>query len=187
MTGWSSDGRSAVDWTWEELSLSSFGISPPGRFVVGPSVADRPLGRLAEAGVSSRAFSACWFVVGFSAICRSPAWASVVGWPLEGLSKCGKVVKGSFTSGALEGASPVGRVTVRFSAGFGSSDGPFKCGRVAGGSLVGGALEGASPVGGITMRFSGVGWSLEGLSKVGGTLEGASPDGGHTTIDDGAC
>ncbi len=102
-----------------------------------------------------------------SAICRSPAWASVVGWPLEGLSKCGKVVKGSFAGGALEGASPVSRVNVRFSAGFGSSDGPFvsgcssegpfKCGRVVADSLVGGALE------------------------------GTSPDGGHTTINDGAC
>ncbi len=59
LTAWSSDGRSAVDGTWEELSLGSFGSSPSGRFVVGPSVADRPLGRLAEAGVSSRAFSAC--------------------------------------------------------------------------------------------------------------------------------
>jgi hypothetical protein len=76
---WSSDGRLAVDWTWEGLSLSSFGISPSGRFVVGPSVADRPLGRLVEAGVSSGAFSACWFVVGPSAVSRSPAWASVVG------------------------------------------------------------------------------------------------------------
>lgn len=196
-TAWSSDGRSAVDWTWERLSLGSFGISPSGRFVVRPSVADRPLGRLAEADVSSRAFSACWFVVGPSAVCRSPAWTSVVGWPLEGLPKCGKVVKSSFAGGALEGASPVGRVTVRFSAGFGSSDGPFvggcsseglfNCGRVVGDSLVGGVLEGASPAGGITLRFSGVGWSLEGLSKVGGTLEGTSPDGRHTTIDDGAC
>jgi hypothetical protein len=116
---------------------------------------------------------------------------------LEGLPKCGKVVKSSFAGGALEGASPVGRVTVRFSAGFGSSDGPFvggcsseglfNCGRVVGDSLVGGVLEGASPAGGITLRFSGVGWSLEGLSKVGGTLEGTSPDGRHTTIDDGAC
>jgi len=106
---------------------------------------------------------------------------------LEGLPKCDKVVNGSFAGGALEGASPVGRVTVRFSASFGSSDGPFvggcssegpfKCGRVFGDSLVGGALEGLSSTGGITLRFSGVGWSLE----------GASPDGGHTTIDDGAC
>jgi hypothetical protein len=69
LTGWSSDGRSAVDWTWEELSLSSFGISLSDRFAVGPSVADRPLGRIAEAGVSSRAFSACWFVVGPSVVC----------------------------------------------------------------------------------------------------------------------
>ena len=68
-----------------------------------------------------------------------------------------------------------------------SSEGPFKYGRVVGDSLVGGALEGRSPIGGITLRFSGVGWSLEGLSKVGGTLEGASPDGGHTAINDEAC
>jgi hypothetical protein len=116
---------------------------------------------------------------------------------LEGLLKFDKVVDGSFAGGALEGASPVGRVTVRFSAGFGSSDGPFvggcssegpfNCGRVVGDSPVGGVLEGASPAGGITLRFSGMGWPLEGLSKVGGTLEGTSSDGGHTTIGDGAC
>ena len=57
-TAWSSDGRSAVDWTWERLSLGSFGISPSSRFVIRPSIADRPLGRLAEADVSSRAFPA---------------------------------------------------------------------------------------------------------------------------------
>jgi hypothetical protein len=124
----SSDGRSAVDWSWEELSVGSFGISPSGRFVVGPSAADWPFGRLSEARGSSGAFSACWFVVGPSGVCRSPAWTSVVGWPSEGLFNCGRVVKGSFASGVLEGASPAGEATVRPSAGFGSSDGPSMVG-----------------------------------------------------------
>jgi hypothetical protein len=76
---------------------------------------------------------------------------------------------------------------VRFSASFRSSSAPFIGGyslerpfnysRVVSDSLIGGVLEGASPAGGITLRFSGVGWSLEGLSKVSGTLEGTSPDG----------
>lgn len=145
---WSSDERSAVDWSWEELSVGSFRISPCDKSVVRPPAAHSPLERLSEAGGSSGAFSACWFVVGPSAVCRSPAWTSVVGWPLEGLPNCCRVVDDS---------------------------------------LVGGVLEGASPAGGITLRFSGVGWSLEGLSKVGGTSEGTSPDGGHTTINDGAC
>jgi hypothetical protein len=50
---------------------------------------------------------------------------------LEGLPKCGRVVKGSFTSGALEGASPAVGITLRFSG-------------------VGWSLEGASPDGGHT-------------------------------------
>jgi hypothetical protein len=196
-TAWSSDRRSAIDWTWEGLSLGSFGISPFGRFVIRPSIVNRLLGRLAEAGVSLRAFFACWFVIGPSVFCRSLAWASVVGWPLEGLPKYDKVVNGSFASGALEGASPVSRVTVRFSAGFGSSDGPFvggcsserpfNCSKVIGDFLVSGVLEGASPAGRITLRFSGIGWSLEGLSKVGGTLEGSSLNDGYTIITNGAC
>jgi hypothetical protein len=116
---------------------------------------------------------------------------------LEGLPKCDKVVNGSFAGRALEGASLAGKITVRFSAGFGSSDGPFvsgcsserpfNCSRVFGDSLVSKVLKGASLASEITLRFSRVGWSLEGLSKVGGTLEGTSPDGGHTTINDGAC
>jgi hypothetical protein len=122
---WSSGERSAVDWSWEELSVGSFRISPCDKSVVRPPAAHSPLERLSEAGGSSRAFTACWFVVGPSAVCRSPAWTSVVGWPLEGLPKCGKVVKGSFTVGALEGASLDGRVAVRFSADFVSSGGPL--------------------------------------------------------------
>ena len=59
-------------------------------------------------------------------------------------------------------------------------EGIFNYGRVVDDSLVGEVLEGASPAGGITLRFSGVGWSLDGLSKVAGTSEGTSPD-------DGAC
>jgi hypothetical protein len=148
------------------------------------------LGRnlLSEAGGSSGAFSAGWFVVGPSAVCRSPACTSAAVWPLEGLPNCCRVVDDSLVGGVLEGACPVGRVTVRLLAGFGSSDepfvggcsleGPVNCGRVFGDSLAGGVVEGSSPTGGITLRFSGVGWSLERLSKVGGTSGGTSPDGG---------
>jgi len=187
---WSSDERSAVDWSWEELSVGSFRISPCDKSVVRPPAGYSPLERLSEAGGFSGAFSACWFVVGPSAVCRSPAWTSVAGWSLEGLLNCCRVFDDSLVGGVLEGACPVGRVTVRFPAGFGSSDGPFvggcslegpfNCGRVFGDSLIGEVLEGASPAGGITLRFSGVGWSLDGLSKVAGTSEGTSPD-------DGAC
>lgn len=76
------------------------------------------------AGGSSGAFSVCWFAVGPSAVCRSPAWTSVVGWPLEGLPNCGGGVKDSFAGGVLQGTSPAGGITVRSSAGFGSSDRP---------------------------------------------------------------
>jgi hypothetical protein len=64
LTRWSLDGRSAVDWTWEELSLSSFGISLFSRFAIGLSIIDWLLGRIIKAGVSLRAFFAYWFVVG---------------------------------------------------------------------------------------------------------------------------
>jgi hypothetical protein len=79
----------------------------------------------------------------------------------------------------LKGTSLVSRVTVRFSAGFGSFnrlfvdscslERPFKCSRVVSDSLVSRALEGLSLTGGITLRFSGV-----------------ALDGGHTAINDRA-
>jgi hypothetical protein len=53
------DGRSAVDSPCEEVLVGSFGVSPSGRFVVGQSVVDWPLGRLSEVGMSSGAFSTC--------------------------------------------------------------------------------------------------------------------------------
>jgi hypothetical protein len=136
--------------------VGSFGISPSGRFVVGHSVVDWPLGRPSEAGVSSGAFSTCWSVVGPSAVCRSPAWTSVVGWSSEGLFNCGRVVEGSFASGVSERASPAGEAIVRSSAGFGSSDRPsvlggpserLNCGRVAEGSFAGRVSERPSPAG----------------------------------------
>jgi hypothetical protein len=96
----------------------------------------------------------------------------------------------------LEGTSPVGRITIRFPTGFGSSnrlfiggcfsEGLFNYSRVFGNSLIGGVLEGASLVGKITLRFSGVNWSLERLSKVGRTSEETSPNSRHTIINNGA-
>jgi hypothetical protein len=67
------DGRLAVDWFWEELFISSFGISPSSRFIVGPSVIDWPLGRLSKARGSLGAFFTYWFIIGPSVVCRSLA------------------------------------------------------------------------------------------------------------------
>lgn len=157
---------------------------------------DWPLGRLSEVGVSSGAFSTCW-VVGPSAVFRSPACTSVVGWPLEGCFSCDRVVEDSSADGVLEEACPASEAIVRSSAGFGSSDGPSVGGCSSEGVATAGRSLETSPTGRSFARPSArcrssdghpaAGWSLQRLSKTGGILEGTPVDGKLTVIHDGVC
>jgi hypothetical protein len=86
---------------------------------------------------------------------------------LEELPNYYRVINDSLIGRVLEGASLVGKVTMRFPASFRSSnrlfmgnyslEKLFNYSRVFGNSLIGRVLKGAFLVNRITLRFSGVG------------------------------